>query len=308
MQFSGQQYELEYGDYAATITEVGARMRSLTYARRPLIASFDVDELPPLYRGAVLAPWPNRIADGRYSFAGESYELPLTEPARRTALHGLVLWNAWSVLTSSSPRGGRPNQLSLGCRIWPQQGYPFLLDLEMHYSLGADGLTIVLAAKNAGDRSAPYGCSIHPYLVAGAGRVDDWLLSLPGCEYLEVDTVRLLPLAQRSVVATRMDFQLGRKVGKDQVDHAFTGLGFDAARECAARLLHPDGGGVEMVWDDACRWVQLHTADRPEPSNNRVGLAIEPMTCPPNAFQTGLDLIRLEPGQTHRTRWRIAAL
>lgn len=139
MQFSEEQYELEVGDCAVTVTEAGGRLRSLTFEGRLPITSFSVEEFRLLFR-AVLTPWSNRIADGRYSFAGREHEL------------------------------------ALACRIWPPQGYPFLLDLRLGYSLGPDRLTIALEATNSGDFAAPYGCSIHPYLVACGGRVDDWWL------------------------------------------------------------------------------------------------------------------------------------
>jgi aldose 1-epimerase len=302
MHYTGEQYELRAGSYAAIVTEGGARLRSLTFDGRQLIAPFDDDALPPVYRGAVLAPWPNRVADGCYPFADEIYQLPINEPSRMTSLHGLVAWAPWNLVQRSE------GETTQRCRIWPTDGYPFMLDLEIAYQLRIDGLTIQLSAVNAGDRLAPYGCSIHPYLVAGPGRVDEWSLRIPANDYVDVDELRLLPVGVRPVEGTRFDFRTPTQIGAQRIDHAMAGLAFDADGRCSAQLVHPDGRGVQMTWSSDCRWVQLHTADRPEPELNRSSLAFEPMTCPPNAFATGEGLIELSPGQSTTTSWVINAL
>jgi aldose 1-epimerase len=54
--------------------------------------------------------------------------------------------------------------------------------------------------------------------------------------------------------------------------------------------------------------VQVHTGDRPEPADHRRGLAVEPMTCPPDAFTSGVDLVHLGPGESHEASWSIAAI
>jgi aldose 1-epimerase len=302
MRYTGERFTLSAGPYLAGISEGGARLASLTHEGRPLVAGFDEDELPPVYRGAVLAPWPNRIADGRYTFRGQTCQLPVNEPDRVAALHGLAVWLPWRRLRGSA------SSVSLGLRLWPTDGYPFMLDLVASYALDDDGLAVSLSAQNVGDRTAPYGCSIHPYLVAGPGQVDEWSLQLPASAYLEVDSVRLLPVGVRDVAGTPFDFRTTQRIGDRFIDHAVTGLEFTDAGACRAALTQSDGHGVEMTWDAGCRWVQLHTADRPEPLLNRSGLALEPMTCPPNAFQTGVGLLELEPGEALTTGWHIGAL
>ncbi len=54
--------------------------------------------------------------------------------------------------------------------------------------------------------------------------------------------------------------------------------------------------------------MQVHTADRPDPDDDRVGLAVEPMTCPPDALNSGTDLVVLAPGDSHAASWEIEAL
>jgi aldose 1-epimerase len=304
---SGRQLEIRAGRYAATVTEVGASLRRLEHDGRPLVRAYDVDEHAPHFSGAVLAPWPNRVADGRYSFDGQEHQLPINEVERMTALHGLVLWEPWEVLEHNS------SSVTLEVRVFPRSGYPFRLDLVVTYSLDDAGLSVLIGAVNVGVDAAPYGCSMHPYLVAGDGTVDDWTLELPATEVLDADPDRLLPIGLRPAAELGYDFTTPRSLEGVAVDHAFTGIRWSEPNpatglaEASAVVRAADGAGVELRWDSRCPWVQLHTADRPEPRFDRTGLALEPMTCPPNAFATG-EVDVLPPGGHHRARWRIAAV
>ncbi|MEJ7707675.1 MAG: aldose 1-epimerase family protein [Nocardioidaceae bacterium] len=284
------------------MTQAGATLRELAYESSELIRGFGPHELMPLYRGAVLAPWPNRISDGRYDFDGESHQLPLNEPERASALHGLVAFVEWTLVDRSDAH------VTLAHRLWPQPGYPFRLDLEMSYVLSEHGLGWRLTAMNVGNQAAPYGCSIHPYLVADGGVVDDWELELPATKYLDVDEELLRPRGIQSVLDSRLDFRSPRTIGTTQIDNAYTGLTFDESSYARARLRNSRGRGVELRWDQSCPWIQVHTADRPEPAFDRMALAMEPMTCPPDAFRTGIDLIALAPDASHTVQWSARAL
>lgn len=303
VQPSGEQYSMTAVGYTATVTEVGATLRKLSHEGRALVAGFAAEEIRPAYRGAVLAPWPNRVADGAYDFGGTTHQLPLSEPARHNALHGLVAWVPWTLLERSADR------VVLGYQLFPQDGYPFRLDLTVSYVLSVDGLTTRLTALNAGVDEAPYGCAPHPYLVAGPGRVDDWTLDLPAADYLEVTPDRLLPVRVTPVEGTSYDFRRAHDIGDTFLDHAYTGLGRDPGGRTRVRVVTGDGSGVEMSWSaESLPWVQVHTADRPEPELNRSGLAVEPMTCPPDAFNSRTDLLVLAPGELHEASWTITAV
>jgi len=302
MRPTGDQHDVASGPYAATVTEVGASLRSLTHGGTPLVRGFGADEMPPVSRGAVLAPWPNRIGDGRYEFGGATHQVPLNEVDRRNALHGLVSWAPWRLVDRTT------SHVVLGHRQWPSPGYPYLLDLQIAYALNDNGLSVRLSATNAGDMPAPYGCSMHPYLAAGPGHVDAWTLDLPATHYLEVDPDRLLPRDVRPVDGSSHDFRGGRIVGEQMLDTAYTGVTFGADGTAVARVTDADGSGVALHWDTVSPWVQVYTADGPKPALDRTGLALEPMTCPPDAFRSGTDLVVLEPGDSHAVTWRISAL
>ena len=192
--------------------------------------------------------------------------------------------------------------------ISPQDGYPFRVEVETEYRLDADGLRQTVTARNLGADAAPWGTGPHPYLVAGDGRVDDWTLALPASEVLTVTPDRLSPVAVEPVTDhPEWDFRSAHAIGDVFIDHAFTSLSYeDGIAE--VRLTTADGTGVAMRWDERCPWVQVHTADTGIEASHRIGLAVEPMTCPPDAFNSGVDLVVLEPGASHAASWRIAAL
>src|SRR5690625_1754571 len=176
---SGRQHEITSGGYRAVITEVGAALRRLSHDDRPLVVGFSVDEVMPSYRGAQLIPWPNRIADGRYSFAGQEHQVPLTEPDRGNALHGFVVWESWRTVLHVRDR------VVLSHRVQPRQGYPWRLDVTADFALGPDGLRCTVEALNTGHSAAPYGYGPHPYLLAGESPLDEWSLEVPAAEDLE---------------------------------------------------------------------------------------------------------------------------
>jgi aldose 1-epimerase len=300
---SGTQVHLRSGRYAASIASVGAALRELTVDGRNLVVPFEADSIRPVFRGAILAPWPNRIVDGKYTFDGVERQLPLTEPARGHALHGLLAWADWAVVSASE------SEAQLRARVVPSDGYPWPVVVTVTYSLGDGGLVTTVEAVNEGRAPAPFGTAAHPYLSAGAGHVDDWTLTLPAASYLEVTDDRLIGIGVEDVTSRAgFDFRSGRRIGHLFVDHAFTALDRDAAGDATVELRAPGGTGVRMTWGTELPWVQVHTADRPEADLNRLGLAVEPMTCPPDAFNSGTDLVVLQPGASYRASWTIADL
>ncbi|MEQ6899165.1 aldose 1-epimerase family protein [Microbacterium sp. KR10-403] len=309
---SGTQHALRAGDYEAVIAGVGASLRSLTYQGRDLVIPFDADEVRPGHRGATLAPWPNRIVDGRYTFDGVEQQVPLTEPARHHALHGLASWIEFV------PVDKEASHVTLEAVIEAQKGYPWRVIVRTTYALTSVGLTQSVTAVNDSAEPAPWGTSAHPYLVAGAGHVDDWTFELPAAQVLQVTPDRLIPteLTGVEVDAARFDFRTARPIGAVELDHAFTGLAGDEDGVVTARLTDASGSGVEMVWDAACPWVQAYTSDQPagaaDPSH-RAGVALEPMTCAPDAFNAArypydAGMITLQPGESTTAHWRIGAI
>jgi aldose 1-epimerase len=247
--------------------------------------------------GATLVPWPNRLADGHYRFAGAEYQVPLTEPDKHNAIHGLLRWRSWRPVERAAHR------VVMGIRLHPMQGYPFTLDVRVDYALGAGGLTVRTTATNAGDRACPYGCGHHPYLSPGAASIDDCVLELPAATRIRADEHRQLPTGAEPVDGTPFDFRTARRLGDLRIDHAFTDLTRDADGRAWVRLTGPDGRTAELWVDETYPLVEIFTADGLAEGRCRRGLGTEPMTCPPNAFATGDRVLTLQPGDSITTTW-----
>ncbi|HEY1318065.1 MAG TPA: aldose 1-epimerase family protein [Gaiella sp.] len=295
---SGEQLELSLGEQRAVVVEVGAGLRTYSVGAREVLDGYAVDELCASGRGQVLMPWPNRIEDGRYTFDGREHQLPLTEVAAGNAIHGLVRWSSWTVVDQ------QPHRVALEHVLHPQPGYPFTLALRIEYSIGADGVTVRTTATNAGDAACPFASGMHPYFTLGAPTVDSLTLTVPARTVVP-SGARGLPEAARDVEGTDFDFRRPRVLGTTRLDTTFTDLDADDDGLTRVRLLD-EGSGVEVtVWaDDAYTHLQLFTGD-PLPDVNRRSLAVEPMTCPPNAFRTGEGIVRLEPGASWSGGWGI---
>jgi len=296
---TGTQYEIEAGAYRATVTELGAGLRGLSFGDTFLVTGFDADELPPHGAGQLLALWPNRVDGGRYSFDGAEYHLALSEPARGNAIHGLTRWAAWTRIAHE--RDG----VTLRFAPHGEQGYPFAVQVDVTYRLDAEsGLHVTVTAANKGSRPAPWGTGQHPYLTVATPTVDDCELTLPADRWLPVDERGIPSGAPREVAGTEFDFRVASKLGGARLDHAFTGLRREQGGLAWVRL---SAGGVRSaLWADAdYRWLQVFTGDPLEPELRRTTLAVEPMTCPPNAFVSGDDLLVLQPRETASCRWGI---
>lgn len=296
---NGAVFRIAAGEYSAAFTSRGAALSELQWAGRDLVVPFDPDLPIPDYRGIIAAPWPNRIADGAYRWEGVVQHLPLNEPDRGTALHGLVFDRLWEVEKHCA------DSLTLRCAIEPSKGYPGPLSLVAEYRIDADGLHTTVTASNPGVGRVPYGVCPHPYLVAGPAPLDEWTLHLDAAEFLDVTPDRLLPLGLRPVDGHPFDFRATKIIGATEIDHAFTSIAADITDTSELTITDPSGSHVGMRWDASCKWLQIHTADKPDAAISRRGLAVEPMTCPPDAFNSGTSLIALEPGATHSASWTI---
>jgi aldose 1-epimerase len=282
--------ELAAGDQQVVVDLIGGGLRAYTARGRPVLDGYAESGGATSGRGQVLIPWPNRLEDGNYDWDGRRHQLPLTEPEHGNAIHGLVRSKPWSLARQEPGRG------VVEYRLEPQDGYPFSLALAIEYSLSPDGLRVETTAENTGRDAAPFGSGMHPYL---AGPVDDVVLRAPGRVVLHTGE-RSLPSGREPAAGTEYDFTRPRPIGSTQLDHAFTDLERDAMG-----LARVEFGDVTLWLDEAYGWVQLFTGD-PLPDVARRSLAVEPMTCPPNAFRTGEAVIRLEPGASVTSAWGIS--
>jgi aldose 1-epimerase len=299
---TGAQYEIQAGAYRAWVTELGAGLRMLSHDGMALITGFEPDELPPHSAGQLLSPWPNRIDGGKYEFGGKIHQLELSEAARGNAIHGLSRWANWK------PAAHMSDEITLTHLLLGRPGYPFCLELSVSYRLdAAEGLQVSVTAVNVGQQPAPYGTGCHPYLTTGATAIDDCELELPAAQWLPADDRGIPAGPPKDVTGSAFDFRTRRPIADTKLDHALTGLSRDEAGRAWARLADDH---VELgLWaGPGYDWLQVFTGDPLEPEHRRRALAVEPMTCPPNAFVSGDDLLTLAPADSVTHTWGIAVL
>jgi aldose 1-epimerase len=295
---TGTQWEIAHGGQRAVITEVGATLRAYTFDQRAVIDGFELDDWSRGGRGQVLAPWPNRLGDGRYRFGELEVQAALDEPERNNAIHGLVRWMPWRLDVKAQ------NLVVARCEVFPVPGYPFHLELRVEYRLGRDGLTITTEARNVGEETLPFGLGFHPYLRPAGDWIDAAHLTLPAHERLVLDQ-RGLPTGEvRAVDGTEYDFTRGRPIGSTQLDTAYTGLERGRDQLAWAELADAAGSSSTRLWmDEGFGYLMCYTGDTlPEPERRRA-IAVEPMTSPPDAFRSGRGLITLGPGQRWEGAW-----
>ena len=292
---SGEQLEIAAGAQRAVVVEVGAGLRSYTVGGRDVVDGYGADEMASAGRGQVLIPWPNRIEDGAYEFRGTEHQLSLNEIASRNAIHGLVRWVSWTIAEREDDR------VALEHTLRPQPGYPFSLELRIEYALDERGLRVTTTATNVGREHCPYGSGMHPYLTHGT-EVDSLLLRAPGRTVLRTDD-RGIPVGSETVEATSYDFGKAKPIGATKLDHAFTDLEREEDGLARVELTDPERGATLSLWvDESYPYLQLFTGD-PLPDVARGSLAVEPMTCAPNAFRTGEGLIVLAPEEATASTW-----
>jgi aldose 1-epimerase len=294
---SGRQVELRAGEARATIVEVGGGIRTYDVGARRVVDGYARDEMAGGGRGQPLMPWPNRLRGGRYPWDGADLQVAVNEVDKGNASHGLVRWANWSAHDVSDPG------VTMLLRLHASSGYPFVLDLAMRYELSSSGLTVTTTATNVGANPAPFGAGFHPYVTAGAGLVDECELVVPAATSLVSDE-QLIPTGAESVDGSPYDFREPRRIGATVIDTCFTDLARADGRTTVT-LTGPDGE-VDVWMDESFTHVMVFTGDTLPPDRRRRSVAIEPMTCAPNAFATGEGVLRLEPGDTFTGTWGIS--
>lgn len=298
---SGNQITIALGDQQAVVVEVGGGLRSYCAGGRELVDGYGADEMSSSGRGQVLMPWPNRLQDGNYEFDGRRHQLPLNEPERHNAIHGLVRWASWNAAKQE------PHRAVMQYVLHPQPGFPFTLGLSIEYALSGSGLQVRTTATNLGAEACPFGAGAHPYLTLGTATIDDLTLRVPARTVLRSDE-RGLPIGSEAVAGTAYDFRQKQRIGSTQFDHAFTDLERDQDGIARVALRDANSDAQVCLWvDRSYPYLMLFTGDAiADVGRRRRGLAVEPMSCPPNAFRTGDAVVRLEPGASFTGAWGIA--
>ncbi|GER23866.1 aldose 1-epimerase [Zafaria cholistanensis] len=293
---TGRQFTIRNGGAEVTVTELAAALR--TYRRQgvDLVEPFSADELPPSGSGILMAPWGNRVRDGKWVLEGKVQQLDLTEPSRGNATHGLLRNTGYTVADATA------EAVSLVGEIFPQHGFPFRMRHTATYSLDADGhLAVRQELANLGPATAPAAFGAHPYLRLGDVPVEDLVLTVRGRRRLVADE-RLIPVGEEDVDGDT-DFRAGKRVGDVRVDVAVTALEAGPDGRYQHVLTAPDGRRVALWADRTFPFAHIFVTENYR--NVPLAVAVEPMSAPANALNSGNSLAWLETGESLAGTWGI---
>ena len=299
----GETIELRTPRASADIGTLAAVLLGLQVDGHELTERTPATRLPGHGSGIVLAPWPNRVRDARWTHDGVVQQLDVTDPSRGNAIHGLLRNTAYRIRERSDA------EVLLGAVIHPQHGWPFLLDTWVRYALADDGLTVTHGARNIGAAAAPWAVGAHPYFRVGEVPIADLTIEVRGGHSLELDD-RLVPVAVHEVEpGGPLDLSTPRALGGLDLNVAYQDVA--TGRAGAAVLTAPDGSRTVVWQDDAFRWLQVFTprdfphVDLDGTETPALAVALEPMTAAPDALNSGDGLVWLAPGESWEASWGV---
>jgi len=289
---TGTQVHLQLGDVSAQIAQVGASLRSLRIGSVDLIAPYPLDSPTPSCSGVVLAPWPNRVRDGLWDDDGTARQLAVTEPKFANASHGLLRFTSYAIEETGSAT-------TMSATVFPQTGYPYLVETSVTYVLHAEGIDVTHALTNRSATAAPVALGTHPFVTIGDVDPHDLVLTVPAHTSFTTDE-RMLPTGTEPADAALRD---GVRLGDVSLDTGFTDLERDADGLVRHSLTAPDGRRLTLWQGAGFDFVQVYTTNKyPDQS---LAVAIEPMTAPADALNSGIGVRRLSPGETWTLSWGI---
>lgn len=292
---TGQQFHLRGDGTSAQIAQVGASLRHLVVHGTEVMPPYPEDQPTPMCSGVVLVPWPNRVRDGVWNDGGTTRELAVTERRFSNAIHGLLRY------VSYETREQTPESVTLGARVVPQTGYPYLLDTAVSFRLTGDGIVVRHTVTNLGGEPAPVAVGIHPYFTFGGADLRDVILRVPAATTIQTDD-RMLPIGEVPVAGT-LDLREGQRLGDLHLDTGFTDLRRDADGRVRSTLTALDGRRITQWLGAGFEYVQVFTTGG-YPGQD-LAVAIEPMTAPADALNSGRGLRHLDPGETWELTWGI---
>lgn len=253
----------------------------------PVYNSMELISINPNYRCTVLFPFPNRLRDGKYSFEGKEYQFPINEKHNNNNLHGFLK----EYMPEAEIKGAESNQPGLVSRYvydGSRSYYPFPAEVIAEYTfLSSAELEVTFTINNTGKTSMPVGTGWHPYYAIG-DRIDDLSMQFPPSNRVLIDE-RMIPTGE---TPRYEKFDSWKKIADTKLDDCFIPLK-GGVEEVAVKLWSEQAGaGIEIWQDKHFGFVQVYTPP------DRKSIAVEPMSCNINAFQSRDGLSVLAPGES----------
>lgn len=294
---SGPQFTLRRGNASAIIASLAAGLRHYERDGVELVESYAAGDTAPSAAGITLAPFANRVDHGKWTLNGAVQQLDITEEPLDNAIHGLLRHTGYAALESTD------HHVLLEAAVYPQPGYPFLVRHRVRYELTEDGaLRVAQTLVNDSPAQAPFVLGAHPYFRIGDVPPESVSITLDAASWLP-STERNIPLDAVPVDGIH-DLRKGRLLPEVLMDSAFTDL---AMNDGVARhtLTAPDGRSVSLWHDTSVSYVHVYITD--QFPGRSLAVAMEPMTGPANAFNSGDGLKWLKSGEEFTMNWGIDA-
>lgn len=274
-------------DFGGTISELHLQKNNKLYS---IVDGYNyADELEAemekSYKGAKLVPYPNRVAFGKYSFNNINYQLPINHEMH--SIHGLVYDKKLSLVNQQATEEDVSIELQY---IYDKEykGYPFSFKLNIFYTFSEEGLTLSTRIENIDKNEIPVADGWHLYFKV-ANKIDECLFKIPSSETLALDET-LIPTGKINKQEKYIHFS---KIEGDNFDTCFV---LPGKKSILSAELYDIIEDIRVVaWQESgnkkYNYMQVYSPP------NRETLAIEPMTCEPNALNSGKGLIVLKPGE-----------
>lgn len=289
------------GKVSGVVSTAGAALKSLRVDGVEIITPTIGHELNPYADGLVMAPWANRIDNGKWTLAGKELQLEINDPSTNNAIHGLVSQTVFDIVHQTK------SSVTLKTRLMASVGYPFELEISVSYKLTSTGIGVTHFAKNLSQEAAPYVVGAHPYFQI-SGTPTENLEIKSSARSVDLVNNRKIPIGRQKISGSEFDITNWRKLSSCHFDHGFSELERDSQGD-AHHYLRAPGGALLDVWQSAeMKYAFIFTPDfytNNADQTPRTAIAIEPQTGPANAFNSKEDLIWLEPDQIFEASWGV---
>lgn len=256
----------------------------------------------------ILFPFPNRIKEGRFTWQGNQYQLPLTDSAKKNAAHGFVCRRPWRVIDEGTDESSAwlTGEFELA-REDPEsrEHWPANFVLRVTYRLSTRRLRIEAEVGNPDQKALPFGLGYHPYFripLLPTGSAGTCQVEVPATHYWVLD--ESIPTGEMRPVDEKRDLVNPRPYSEVEVDDVLTLLPPDATTTPEGFHLNGtihDGNVRLQLFSSPCfREIVVFTPP------HREAFCIEPYTCPTNAVNLASDeddvgWTSIESGQTWKS-------
>ena len=264
---------------------LGGSLQEFILADQPIISGINIDNPESYwktYSSAILFPFPGRVAHGTYHYNNNTYQLEVNETQRQNALHGLVYNKEFKL--QSMDASTTEAQITFEYQSdGTLQGFPFLFQLELHYSFNSHGCTLKAKVINTDEQNFPFALGWHPYFFTNS--VNHARVTYDASEAF-ITNASMIPIKSRII-----SNDSNQIIGNQHLDHAYLLNSPQTNFYTEAYTLSLSQKGSPQ------NYLQLFTPD------HRQALAIEPMTALPNAFNNKHGLLELAPNASFECQW-----